>query len=88
MRKVTLADLVLPAERLDPPVLDTTLRWLVHELAPGPACVVSRQRESQPATTPAQRWSATSTGARDCATERVVSRGWRRYGLCEKEPQP
>jgi hypothetical protein len=36
MRKVTLAGLVLPAEHLDPPVLDTTLRWLVHELAPVP----------------------------------------------------
>ena len=34
MHKVTLAGLVLPAERLDPPVLDTTLRWLVPELAP------------------------------------------------------
>jgi hypothetical protein len=36
MRKVTLAGLVLPAERLDPPVLDTTVRWLVSELAPVP----------------------------------------------------
>ena len=31
MRKVTLAGLVLPAERLDPPVLDTTLRTPQHE---------------------------------------------------------
>jgi hypothetical protein len=38
MHKVTLAGLVLPAERLDPPVLDTTLRWLVHQLAPAAAC--------------------------------------------------
>jgi hypothetical protein len=52
MRKVTLAGLVLPAERLDPPVLDTTLRWLVHELTPAPACVVSRQREGRASTTP------------------------------------
>ena len=31
MHKVTLAGLALPAERLDPPVLDTTLRWLTWE---------------------------------------------------------
>ena len=89
MRKVTLAGLVLPAERLDPPVLDTTL-----PLARPPSSPQPRLRGQPPARRPgvndARAAMIGDLGRRPRlrATERVVSPGWRATVPSEKEPQP
>jgi hypothetical protein len=42
MRKVTLAGLVLPTERLDPPDVGATLCPAPPQAGPSPACAVGR----------------------------------------------
>jgi hypothetical protein len=86
MRKVTLAGLVLPVERLDQPVLDTTLRQSWRPRSAGSST-------SSPQPPPAGQPPARRPGVNDAraamigdlerrprlrATERVVSPGWRR----------
>ena len=80
MRKVTLAGLALPAERLDPLVLGHHAP--LARLRPSPACVVSRQREGRASTNDARAAMIGDLGRRRRLreTKRVVSRGWRRYG--------